>query len=86
MIQKVESALCLFCNGNVIDSVEHTIAFCNRWIIERDTLIHVIGPDLRLEAIIDKMLESREKWAAIVAFARRVMLTKENEERPEEAG
>lgn len=84
-IQKADSPYCLACNHNVIDTAEHTVEHCSRWLVERDTLTRIIGQDLRLETIIKKILEDKEKWAAFATFCRKVILTKENEERARQA-
>jgi len=75
-IQKADTPLCLACNENIIDTVDHTIADCSRWIDERNTLTTIIGDDLRLEAIVKRILESKEKWVAFTTFCRRIILTK----------
>lgn len=84
-IQKVDSPLCMACNKNVVDTVEHTLTQCSRWDEERNALTDVIGPDLQMNVLISKILETKEKWVAFATFCRRVMLTKENEERARQA-
>lgn len=84
-IQKADHPMCMACNEGIIDSVKHTVSQCSRWVDERHALINTIGGDLRLEVIIDSMLELKEKWVAFSTFCRRIMLTKENEERSRQA-
>lgn len=84
-IQKADTPLCLSCNEDVVDTVEHTITECSRWVEQRRTLTATIGPDLNLSTIFQKMLDSKNNWLAITAFAKQVMLIKEDEERARQA-
>lgn len=58
-IGKVDSALCPFCEIED-DSPDHTIQRCEKWGDERELLSSVIGPDLSLDTIVQKILESVE--------------------------
>lgn len=84
-IQRADSPRCMACNRDVIDTAEHTVEHCPRWHVERSTLTGVLGQDLRLETIIKKMLEAKENWIAFATFCRKVILTKEDEERARQA-
>ncbi|XP_011860277.1 PREDICTED: uncharacterized protein LOC105557607 [Vollenhovia emeryi] len=87
-IGKAHTAVCPHCgteDGGSIDSAEHTIAECPAWQDERDELTAVIGMDLTLTGIVDRMVHSRENWAAFSLFAERVMVAKEEAERRRQA-
>lgn len=82
-IGKVDSAFCPFCEREE-DSSEHTLARCENWSEERETLTSVIGDDLSLSTVVSKIVDSEECWEALVTFAETVMLTKEDDERERE--
>lgn len=84
-IQRVDTPLCLACNEGVVDTAEHAIQDCSRWVVQRRALNQKIGLDLDLKVIIQKMLESKDNWHAMVTYSKSVMLTKENEERARQA-
>lgn len=79
-IGKEDSPLCSFCHVSE-DSAEHTIATCDRWTEERNTLQQEVGLDLSLLTLIRKMCESEEIWNAFIHFAEIVLRIKEEEER-----
>ncbi|KAL0101885.1 hypothetical protein PUN28_018438 [Cardiocondyla obscurior] len=48
---------------------------------ERQELVSIIGLNLRLDVIIQVVMEDKEKWEAFATFCEKVMLRKENDER-----
>lgn len=66
--------------NEIEDDVEHILMYCEAFDHERERLISKIGP-YETNDIVQRILESPTQWAAVVEFAERVMLEKENSER-----
>lgn len=79
-IGKAESAICPFCEREE-DTAEHTLERCEEWRGEREFLTSIIGNDLSLTSVVRRILHSEEGWQALVSFAERVMMTKEEDGR-----
>lgn len=79
-IGKCPTPNCARC-GSVPDTVDHTIADCPAWDVQRGVLRAAVGEDLSLSAIIRSMVASKEGWRAVRDFARAVLRIKEEEER-----
>lgn len=71
---------CLYC-GAESDDAQHTVAECVAWEEERWTLSGIIGEDLSLATIAQKMLEKEEAWTAFTKYCEVDMTAKENDER-----
>lgn len=74
------SPSCYYC-GNNCDSAQHTLAECHEWAAERAELCVVVGNDLSLSVLVKAMLDSLDKWKAVVHFVNTIMLRKEDDER-----
>lgn len=72
--------ICPYCHDGK-DTAEHTVRTCEAWIMKRDELRYVVGPDLSLPALIGAICQSREEWTALSTFVERVMRRKEEDER-----
>jgi len=83
-IGRVASPACPHCGG-VEDSARHTLQECPEWADERGRLVGVVGPDLRLAAVLGSAASSPCKWNALVRFAEKVMVAKETAERARQA-
>lgn len=78
-IGKATTAACLHC-GAPEDSASHTFFECTAWNAERNTLQDRIG-NLQRNMVVQRMLESKEKWSAVATFASSVLFAKEEAER-----
>lgn len=83
-IGKREDESCFHCNADS-DTLEHTLSWCVAWDEKRTRLRDRLGLArdalLTLETVVEKILESQEKWFVFAQFAREVILEKEEEER-----
>ncbi|XP_039301770.1 uncharacterized protein LOC120356929 [Solenopsis invicta] len=66
------------------DTAQHTLEICPAWADERRALMAVVGHDLSLPTLVEKILESQEKWDTFASFCETVMLQKEAAERVRE--
>ncbi|XP_070512918.1 uncharacterized protein [Cardiocondyla obscurior] len=80
-IKKGSTTHCYHCDGGARDTAQHTLEICAAWKEERETLVHLIGPDLRLSSVTSKIIEDVEYWKAFLLFSERVMRKKEDDER-----
>lgn len=71
---------CRHCTA-AVDSAQHTLAECAAWAEERRDLTRVVGHDLDLPVVVDRMLREEEAWTAMIRFSERVLLQKEKAER-----
>lgn len=71
--------MCCYCNAEE-DSSEHTLQACLFWNQEREELERVIGRNLQLLIVVQKILESKDAWDAFSKFTESVMLRKETDE------
>lgn len=83
-IQKRPVDVCEHCDAGVTDTADHTLSVCSAWTDEREALTKVIGTDLTLGSVIQKISIDREAWAAMIKYATIVMKTKEDRERERE--
>lgn len=74
-IRKRPTARCIYCEGDIEDTSEHTVFKCPKWEVERGRCWAVIGNSTP-ETIIERMLESDDNWLAVKDFARTVILAK----------
>lgn len=58
-IGKTEFPGCIYCNEE--DSVEHIFFVCEKWMEERVNIDITLMVKLRVENVIEKMIESEEK-------------------------
>lgn len=77
--------VCEHCDGNNVDTVEHTLAECAAWSEHRDTLHAKTNARVTSENIIGVMLSSRESWRAVLEYAKVVLETKAKKEREMDA-
>lgn len=78
-IGKERSSLCHHCGAD-LDDARHTMFVCSSWAIERDEVRRVLG-NFEITSLTEKMMSHQECWDAVVRFAERVMLKKEDHER-----
>ncbi|KAL0894298.1 hypothetical protein ABMA27_014296 [Loxostege sticticalis] len=78
-----ESASCHHCPCDE-DTAQHTLETCPAWARERSVLVAAVGQDLSLRAVVARMLESEEKWQAVLTFCEAVVSQKEAAERERE--
>ncbi|XP_011879609.1 PREDICTED: uncharacterized protein LOC105568485, partial [Vollenhovia emeryi] len=71
---------CHHCEA-VDDTAQHTLAECPAWADERAVLVHEVGQDLSLPAVIAAILEEERSWHAFASFCERVLTQKEAAER-----
>ncbi|KAL0810515.1 hypothetical protein ABMA28_009072 [Loxostege sticticalis] len=83
-IGREESASCHHCSCDE-DTAQHTLETCPAWARERSVLVAAVGQDLSLRAVVARMLESEEKWQAVLTFCEAVVSQKEAAEREREA-
>lgn len=76
---RVESPECLSC-GDPEDDAEHTFFRCGRWARKLTEHEAAVGEDVTPQTIIPIMLNSREKWAAVERYIKKILITKEEEE------
>lgn len=79
-IGRENTDICFHC-GMERDTAQHTLEICNAWVCERVDLRDVVGQNLTLTNLVTAMLESEDKWNAVVLYANSVMLQKEDAER-----
>lgn len=79
-IGKEESTACHHC-GSRIDTAAHTLEECPAWREERQIIQNIVGNNLSLPTLIEKMVETEEAWRSTVTFCERIMHTKEEAER-----
>ena len=78
-IGKTECDVCTYCDG--ADMVAHTLFECERWKPERDQIDGDIRSKMFPENLVDLMIEDRKTWEVLQEFIRKIMKTKETEER-----
>lgn len=78
-IGKYPSALCLYCREED-ETSQHVLSMCPRWESERETLREFLGEDLRLEVVIETIINDVRKWKAICSFAKTVLEIKEHDD------
>lgn len=83
-IGKAASATCVLCDTGEDDSVTHTLERCPRFEDDRSALEEDLQQPLRVEDLVDRMLEGEEEWTAIASYIETVMREKEAEERARE--
>lgn len=71
-----QSPECVDC-GAEEDDAEHTLFVCDRWWQTRREVSVTLGADLEPDTIVSKMLESRENWALVKRYVKKVLSTKE---------
>lgn len=74
---------CQLC-GSVADTAEHAFFECDAWFNLRYELTEDIGKEIRVDNVIDLMLESEDQWRKINNAIGRVMRARESEERSRE--
>lgn len=82
-INREEDTRCHHCDS-MEDTAQHTLEDCPAWAEERRVLREVVGEDISLPALVEKMLENNEGWRAAVSFCEIVMSRKEIAERERE--
>ncbi|XP_039309669.1 uncharacterized protein LOC120358697 [Solenopsis invicta] len=55
------------------DTAQHTLEFCPAWADERRALVAVVRGDLSLPTVVERILESPEKWDALASFCSNVI-------------
>ncbi|KAI8442169.1 hypothetical protein MSG28_005777 [Choristoneura fumiferana] len=83
VVGREPSTMCHHCDGRTVDTAEHTRTECPAWAEPRAVLSTVIG-DLSLPALIEKIAESEEAWAAFCVFADDIMSQTEAAKREHE--
>lgn len=71
---------CQLC-GSIADTAEHAIFECDAWLNLRYELSEDIGIEVKVDNVIDLMLESKTHWRKINNAIGRVMRAREMEER-----
>lgn len=79
-IGREQTPECWHCDAGM-DDAQHTLEACPAWANERAALTRVVGQDLSLSAITDKMLEREEAWSSMAKYCEIVMTRKEDDER-----
>lgn len=77
-IGKDEEDTCVYCGQ--IDTVEHTLFDCQRWVPARHTAYTELGLELTVENLIEEMLESGTNWRTVHGMIKTIMMAKEREE------
>lgn len=80
-IEKFDTDRYPHCDEGWADTADHTVQECPVWSQERGELIRVVGADLSLAWIMEKISDSRDSWRAFVRFSEGVMRQKEEYER-----
>lgn len=73
-IGKDESETCRYCNE--MDDAEHTLFYCNRWVMERTTTEIRLGRTLNARNMIDIMIESKENYECVRGYIGKIMKKK----------
>ena len=60
-----------------MDNAEHTLFFCARWGVARETVGREVGAQLTPDTMVSLMLQSEQKWMLIESFFTLVMKTRE---------
>lgn len=79
-IGKEDSEMCHHCTSR-LDNADHTLVRCPAWNEERRSLMDVVGNNLTIQALIEKILEKEEAWQSFANFCGSVMRKKEDAER-----
>lgn len=79
-IGKTASSLCELC-GTEDDTPEHAVFRCRSHEVERSCMIRTLGREVTPDSLVPAMLETPEKWDAVVKFAEAAMAAREEEER-----
>ena len=82
-INRAENEQCLYC-GYYEDDAQHTVLECQKWITERSNTERIVKATLSSDNILKLMLESEEKWSAIVKLIITIMAAKETDGRRRE--
>jgi hypothetical protein len=83
-IGKKNTDSCWYCPDR--DDAEHTLFRCPRWDGLRLEVMQKTAEWPEKENLVDLMLRSKEDWEAIAGMARKIMRTKEADERRLESG
>lgn len=75
---------CHHCGGCDRDTAQHTLEECPAWCEQRRVLVNILGGDLSLPTVIEKMVGSEECWNAVASFCEEVISRKEAAERERE--
>nr|BAK38641.1 unnamed protein product [Tribolium castaneum] len=79
-IEREATEDCWYCDCTR-DDAEHTFFDCPRWTEERSEAEHILGAFPEPETLVGEMLKDERTWKAVTAMARRIMESKEEEER-----
>ena len=63
--------------GSLVDNAEHTLFFCARWGVARESVGREMGAQLTPDTMVSLMLQSEQKWVLIESFVAVVMKTRE---------
>lgn len=69
---------CQYCGG--IDTAEHTVIQCDRWVFWRNELENQLGTQVTVENLVQLMVRSKRNWEQVAAFIRKVLKRKKVEE------
>ncbi|XP_045518621.1 uncharacterized protein LOC123710642 [Pieris brassicae] len=83
IVRQIPTPSCLECGADD-DTAQHTLEDCPQWSQLRHNLCFVVGNNLALPCVVEKMVGSDEVWNAVVSFCEHVMLQKETAERERE--
>lgn len=72
-IGKVNSPSCVCCEEETEDSPEHTLFNCRRWDILRAEAAKQVSADLRVDNMVNIMLQNQDSWQAISDYIQKVM-------------
>lgn len=78
-INKTENDRCVYCGE--VDTPEHTVFNCNRWIIHRWELQTKLDVELEPDNIVGVMLSCEYKWNEVKKYINKILSRKEQEER-----
>lgn len=70
---------CMYCSE--IDTAEHTILKCDRWVCERKELENNLGTQIVTENLAELLIVNKRNWEDISEFIRKTMRQKKRDER-----
>ncbi|GAB1860697.1 Reverse transcriptase [Camponotus japonicus] len=84
-INKAENNICQHCEGQNIDTDQHTLQECTAWMAEREEIMRQVrignAEELTLTNLVGKMLDSKEEWQAANQYINKIIAKKEEKEK-----
>ncbi|XP_070519749.1 uncharacterized protein [Cardiocondyla obscurior] len=76
---------CSHCSTGDQDTAQHTLEFCSAWALQRYDLTRVIGNNLELPIVVNKMVSEKANWTAMINFCEEIINLKKIAERERES-